>query len=98
LEAFAKIAQLRQCRPVFVTSRVGGTGWGGYVLREVDDPKAFDLYQLFCNQNYWHVVYLTFEPLFDFDAALAETGRAAPAGAGGCFPYDNSSAAMSRAG
>jgi hypothetical protein len=42
------------------------------VLIEVDDPKAFDRYQLFCNQNYGHVVQLTFEPLFDSDAALAD--------------------------
>ena len=48
-----------------------GTGWGGYVLVEVDD-KAFDRYQLFCNQNYGHVVQLLFEPLFNSDAALAD--------------------------
>jgi hypothetical protein len=47
-----------------------GTGWGGYVLIEVDDSKAFDRYQLFCNRNYGHVVRFIFEPLFDSDAAL----------------------------
>ncbi len=49
-----------------------GTGWGGYALLEVDDPKAFERYQLFCNQNYGHVVHATIEPLYDSDAALAE--------------------------
>jgi hypothetical protein len=48
------------------------TGWGGYVLMEVDDSKAFDRYQLFCNRNNGHVVQFIFEPLFDSDAALAD--------------------------
>jgi hypothetical protein len=68
-----RLAIMATSSPVFVTSKGWGTGWGGYVLLEVDDPKAFDHYQLFCNQNYGHVVHLTFEPLFDSDAALAET-------------------------
>ncbi|HLY44811.1 MAG TPA: hypothetical protein VKQ73_04475 [Stellaceae bacterium] len=48
-----------------------GTGWGGYCLIEVDDPAAFARYQLFHNQNYGHMADVTFEPLFDSDAALA---------------------------
>ena len=48
-----------------------GTGWGGYVLLEVDDPAAFARYQLHHNQNYGHVADITFEPLYDSDAALA---------------------------
>jgi hypothetical protein len=49
-----------------------GTGWGGYVLLEVDDPAAFARYQAHHNMNYGHVVTLTFEPLFDFDEVLAQ--------------------------
>lgn len=33
-----------------------GTAWGAYVLIEVDDPEAFDRYQVFHLQNYGHVV------------------------------------------
>ena len=40
------------------------------------EQKAFDRYQLFCNQNYGHVVQLLFEPLFDSDAALADAEEA----------------------
>ena len=52
-----------------------GTAWGGYVLIEVDDPEAFGRYQLHHGMNYGHMVDLTFEPLFDLDAALAARVR-----------------------
>ena len=52
-----------------------GTAWGGYVLIEVDDPEAFGRYQLHHGMNYGHMVDLTFEPLFDLDAALAPRVR-----------------------
>ena len=73
LEAFAKTGNYGNVESGVRHLKGWGTGWGGYVLIEVDDPKAFDRYQLFCNQNYGHVVHPTFEPLFDSDAALAET-------------------------
>ncbi len=50
-----------------------GTGWGGYVLIEVDDPEAFGRYQAHHNQTYGAAVVVTFEPLFDMDAAAEET-------------------------
>ena len=40
-------------------------------MLEVDDAAAFARYQLFHNQNYGHVADITFEPLYDTDAALA---------------------------
>jgi hypothetical protein len=52
-----------------------GTSWGGYALIEVDDPEAFARYQLHHSLNYGHMVALTFEPLFDLDAALAPRVR-----------------------
>jgi len=48
-----------------------GTAWGGYALI-VDDPEAFGRYQAHHNQNYGHVARITFEPVFDFDAAFAQ--------------------------
>ena len=48
-----------------------GTASGGYALIEVDDPKAFEEYQLFHINNYSHMCHITFEPLTDLDAALA---------------------------
>ena len=48
-----------------------GTAWGGYALIEVEDPQAFDAYQLYHQNNYGHLVEITFEPLADLDAALA---------------------------
>ena len=48
-----------------------GTASGGYALIEVDDPKAFEEYQLFHANNYGHICRITFEPLTDLDAALA---------------------------
>jgi len=49
-----------------------GTAWGGYVLIDVDDPGAFARYQLHHGMNYGHMVHLTFEPVYDLDAALAD--------------------------
>lgn len=50
-----------------------GTGWGGYILLEVDDADAFARYEAYHNQTYGHVVTVTWEPLFDMDAAFSET-------------------------
>jgi hypothetical protein len=47
-----------------------GTAWGGYVLIDVDDAGAFARYQLHHGMNYGHMVHLTFEPVYDLDAAL----------------------------
>jgi len=49
------------------------TGWGGYALIEVEDPKAFVEYQAFHVNSYGHLVKITFEPLVDLDAAMAQT-------------------------
>ena len=54
-----------------------GTGWGGYILFEVDDPDAFAQYQAHHLQTYGHVVVVTWEPLYDMDAAFADAVRAA---------------------
>jgi hypothetical protein len=50
-----------------------GTAWGGYALIEVEDPKAFVEYQLFHVNSYSHLVKITFDPLVDLDAAMAQT-------------------------
>ena len=50
-----------------------GTGWGGYILIEVDDHQTFSDYQAFHLQTYGHVVTVTWEPLFDMDRAFAST-------------------------
>jgi hypothetical protein len=47
-----------------------GTGWGGYALIEVDDPEAFAHYQAHHNQHYGHLARISWEPLFDMDAAF----------------------------
>lgn len=47
------------------------TGSGGYALIEVEDPKAFEQYQLFHNTSYGHFCHITFEPVTDLDEALA---------------------------
>ena len=52
-----------------------GTGWGGYVLIEVDDPDAFARYQAHHNQTCGAAVVVTFELLFDVDKAAEETHR-----------------------
>ena len=54
-----------------------GTAWGGYILLEVDDREAFARYQAHHLQTYGHVVHITFEPLYDMDAAFADAVRAA---------------------
>ena len=48
-----------------------GTAWGGYVLLEVEDADAFARYQLHHAMSYGHMADITFEPIFDLDAALA---------------------------
>jgi hypothetical protein len=53
--------------------RTYGTGWGGYVLIEADDPEAFGQYVAFHNETYGHVVTVTWEPLFDMDERFEET-------------------------
>jgi hypothetical protein len=45
---------------------------GGYALLEVDDPAAFARYQAHHIENYAHMVRITFEPVFDLDAAFAQ--------------------------
>jgi hypothetical protein len=52
-----------------------GTGWGGYVLIEVEDPEAFGRYQAHHNQAYGHAVEVTWEPLFDLDQQSEEIIR-----------------------
>jgi hypothetical protein len=56
-----------------------GTPWGGYALLEVDDADAFARYQLHHAMSYGHMAQVTFEPLFDLDAALASRVREAKA-------------------
>jgi len=41
------------------------------VLLEVDDADAFARYQLHHAMSYGHMADVTFEPIFDLDAALA---------------------------
>ncbi len=43
------------------------------MLIEVNDPEAFGRYQAHHNQTYASAVNITFEPLWDLDAASAET-------------------------
>jgi hypothetical protein len=52
-----------------------GTGWGGLVLIEVEDPEAFGRYQAFHYQTYGVAVHVTWEPLWDMDRAFEETIR-----------------------
>jgi hypothetical protein len=61
--------------------RTYGTAWGGYVLIEADDPEAFARYQAHHLQEYAHVVHVTWEPVYDMDAAFAPTIEQARAGA-----------------
>jgi len=49
---------------------------------EVDDPKVFDQYQMFCTNNYGHMSRNSFEPLSDMDEALAPRIRELTAKAG----------------
>ena len=48
-----------------------GSADGGYALIEVEDPKAFDQYQMFHTLNYGHRCRIRFEPLIDLDVTLA---------------------------
>ena len=48
------------------------TGWGGYGLIEVEDPKAFDQYQQFHVQNYSHMATITFDPVVDLGASSSK--------------------------
>ena len=72
LEAFARTGNYGGVESGIRHVQGYGTGWGGYVLLEVDDPAALARYQLFHNQNYGHMAHVTFEPLYDSDAASAE--------------------------
>ena len=47
-----------------------GTGWGGYAVIEVEDPAAFEKYQAHHNQNYGRIAKITWEPVYDLDAAF----------------------------
>ena len=48
------------------------TGWGGYGLIEVEDPKAFDQYQQFHVKNYSHMATITFDPVVDLGASSSK--------------------------
>ena len=48
------------------------TGWGGYALIEVEDPKAFNEYQQFHVQNYSHLVTISFDPVVDLEATSSK--------------------------
>jgi hypothetical protein len=77
-EAFKAFARTRNSGDVDggVTHHLTyGTGWGGYVLIEVEDPDAFGRYQAFHNDKYGHVVHVTWEPLWDMDLAFEPTIR-----------------------
>ncbi len=45
--------------------------WGGYILLEVEDPGALAQYQMHHTNSYAHLARITFEPVFDMDAAFA---------------------------
>lgn len=71
LETFAKTGNFGGAESGLRHIKSYGTAWGGYVLFEVDDADAFGRYQLHHAMNYGHMADITFEPLFDLDAALA---------------------------
>jgi hypothetical protein len=71
LETFAKTGNFGGAEAGIRHIKSYGTAWGGYVLLEVDDADAFGRYQLHHAMNYGHMADITFEPLFDLDAALA---------------------------
>ncbi len=72
-ETFAKTGNWGGVEKGIKHIRTYGTAWGGYVMIEVDDPSAFDEYQMHHSNNYSHMVKITFEPLSDMDAAFTET-------------------------
>jgi hypothetical protein len=77
LEIFAKTGNFGGAETGIRHIKSYGTAWGGYVLLEVDDADAFGRYQLHHAMNYGHMADITFEPVFDLDAALApRTGNA----------------------
>lgn len=73
LEAFAKTGNWGGVENGIKHIKTYGTSWGGYVLIEVENPEAFQAYQMFHYQNYAHYFRITFEPVVDADAAFAET-------------------------
>jgi hypothetical protein len=72
LQAFARAGNWGGVEKGIRHVKTYGTAWGGYVLVEVDDPEAFGRYQAHHNENYGHMARVTFEPLFDLDAAYAQ--------------------------
>jgi hypothetical protein len=66
-KAFARVGNWGGVDEGVIHHHSYGTGWGGYVLIEVDDPEAFERYIAFHNETYGHVVTVTWEPLFDMD-------------------------------
>ena len=70
-ETFAKTGNWGGVEKGLKHIRTYGTAWGGYVLFEVEDPKAFDQYQMHHTNSYSHMVTIMFEPLSDMDAAFA---------------------------
>jgi hypothetical protein len=75
LQTFAKTGNWGGAEAGVHHIKTYGTAWGGYVLIEVDNPDAFGRYQLHHNLNYGHMVQITFEPIFDLDAALEQRVR-----------------------
>ena len=71
LEAFAKSGNWGAVDKGVKHLGTYGTSWGGYVLLDVEDPEAFSQYIMFHYQNYGPTFQVTFEPVFDMDAALA---------------------------
>ncbi len=72
LQTFAKTGNWGGAQAGIRHVKSYGTSWGGYVLIEVDDAEAFGRYQLHHGMPYGHMADITFEPLFDLDAALAQ--------------------------
>jgi hypothetical protein len=72
LQAFARTGNWGGAEAGIRHVKTYGTAWGGYVLIEVDDAEAFGRYQLHHAMNYGHMADITFEALFDLDAALVQ--------------------------
>jgi hypothetical protein len=66
-KSFARVGNWGGVEEGVTNHHTYGTGWGGYVLIEVEDPEAFESYIAFHNETYGHVVTVTWEPLFDMD-------------------------------
>ena len=71
LETFARTGNWGGVEKGVKHIKTYGTAWGGYALIEVEDPAAFAQYQMHHNNHYGHVARITFEPVFDMDAAFA---------------------------